>query len=405
MATTVVMPQMGFDMQEGTIVRWLKAEGDQVSRGEPIAEIETDKAIVEMEAYASGTLLKTVVGEGETVPVGQTIAVIGAPGEPLPDLGAAPSAPAEAEAPQEAPAAPAETKPVEAPPAAAEQVRASPLARRLAEERGIDLARVSGSGPGGRVTRDDVLAYEPQAPAAPVAEASPVSAGDDAEVVQLSRMRQTIARRTAQSMQEAPHFYVTADIDMTQALSIRQQLNEKLAGEARVSINDMIIKACALALVKYPAFNSSFQGDHLMMHKQVNIGVAAALEQGLLVLSVGDCRDKSLADISKASREVVERAQAGVLREEDYSGGTFSISNMGMFDVDAFSAIIYPPQAAVIAVGTVRKQPVVRDDQITVAQVMKATLSTDHRVADGAQAAEFIVEVKRLLENPVNLLV
>ena len=361
-----------------------------------------------MEAYASGTLLKTVVGEGETVPVGQTIAVIGAPGEPLPDLGAAPSAPAEAEAPQEAPAAPPEAKPVEAPPAAAEQVRASPLARRLAEERGIDLARVSGSGPGGRVTRDDVLAYESQAApaAAPAAEPAPAAAGDDdAEVVQLSRMRQTIARRTAQSMQEAPHFYVTADIDMTQALSIRQQLNEKLAGEARVSINDMIIKACALALVKYPAFNSSFQGDHLLMHKQVNIGVAAALEQGLLVLSVGDCRDKSLADISKASREVVERAQAGVLREEDYSGGTFSISNMGMFDVDAFSAIIYPPQAAVIAVGTVRKQPVVRDDQITVAQVMKATLSTDHRVADGAQAAEFIVEVKRLLENPVNLLV
>ena len=409
MATTVVMPQMGFDMQEGTIVRWLKAEGDEVTRGEPIAEIETDKAIVEMEAYASGVLLATVVGEGETVPVGQTIAVIGTPGEPLPDLGAAPAAPAEAEAPQEAAPVAEEARPVaEAQPASAEQVRASPLARRLAEERGIDLAQVRGSGPGGRVTRDDVLAHESQAAepaAAPVAQAAPVSAGDDAEVVQLSRMRQTIARRTAQSMQEAPHFYVTADIDMTQALSIRQQLNEKLAGEARVSINDMIIKACALALVKYPAFNSSFQGDHLLVHKQVNIGVAAALEQGLLVLSVGDCRDKSLADISKASREVVERAQAGVLREEDYSGGTFSISNMGMFDVDAFSAIIYPPQAAVIAVGTVRKQPVVRDDQITIAQVMKATLSTDHRVADGAQAAEFIVEVKRLLENPVNLLV
>jgi pyruvate dehydrogenase E2 component (dihydrolipoamide acetyltransferase) len=206
-------------------------------------------------------------------------------------------------------------------------------------------------------------------------------------------------------MQEAPHFYVTADVDMTLALTLRQQLNEKLAGEARVSINDMIIKACALALVKYPTFNSSFQGDHLRVYKQVNIGIAVALEQGLLVLSLGDCRDKSLADISKTSREVVERAQAGVLREEDYTGGTFSISNMGMFDVDAFSAIIYPPQAAVLAVGTVRKQPVVRDDQITIAQVMKATLSTDHRVADGAQAAEFAVEVKRLLENPVNLLV
>ncbi len=411
MATTVVMPQMGFDMQEGTIVRWLKQEGDDVSRGEPIAEIETDKAIVEMEAFATGVLLKTVVGEGQTVPVGQTIAVIGTPGEPLPDLGSAPAAPTETEAPQEAPAVVEEAVAAEVP-AAAEQVRASPLARRLAEERGIDLARISGSGPGGRITRDDVLAFDSQAteaaPAAPAAQAVPASAaagGPDFEIMQLSRMRQTIARRTVQSMQEAPHFYVTADVDMTLALTLRQQLNEKLAGEARVSINDMIIKACALALVKYPTFNSSFQGDHLRVYKQVNIGIAVALEQGLLVLSLGDCRDKSLADISKTSREVVERAQAGVLREEDYTGGTFSISNMGMFDVDAFSAIIYPPQAAVLAVGTVRKQPVVRDDQITVAQVMKATLSTDHRVADGAQAAEFAVEVKRLLENPVNLLV
>ena len=412
MATTVVMPQMGFDMQEGTVVRWLKQEGDEVSRGEPIAEIETDKAIVEMEAFASGVLLKTVVGEGQTVPVGQTIAVIGTPGEPLPDLASAPAAPTKTEESQEGSPVVEEAAITEAPATAAEQVRASPLARRLAEEKGIDLARISGSGPGGRITRDDVLAFDSQAteaaPVAPAAQAIPASAaagGPDFEIMQLSRMRQTIARRTVQSMQEAPHFYVTADVDMTLALTLRQQLNEKLAGEARVSINDMIIKACALALVKYPTFNSSFQGDHLRVYKQVNIGIAVALEQGLLVLSLGDCRDKSLADISKTSREVVERAQAGVLREEDYTGGTFSISNMGMFDVDAFSAIIYPPQAAVLAVGTVRKQPVVRDDQITVAQVMKATLSTDHRVADGAQAAEFAVEVKRLLENPVNLLV
>jgi pyruvate dehydrogenase E2 component (dihydrolipoamide acetyltransferase) len=401
---------MGFDMQEGTIVRWLKQEGDDVSRGEPIAEIETDKAIVEMEAFATGVLLKTVVGEGQTVPVGQTIAVIGSPGEPLPDLGSAPAAPPETEALTEAPAVLEEAVAAEVS-AATEQVRASPLARRLAEERGIDLARISGSGPGGRITRDDVLAFDSQAteaaPAAPAAQAVPASAaagGPDFEIMQLSRMRQTIARRTVQSMQEAPHFYVTADVDMTLALTLRQQLNEKLAGEARVSINDMIIKACALALVKYPTFNSSFQGDHLRVYKQVNIGIAVALEQGLLVLSLGDCRDKSLADISKTSREVVERAQAGVLREEDYTGGTFSISNMGMFDVDAFSAIIYPPQAAVLAVGTVRKQPVVRDDQITIAQVMKATLSTDHRVADGAEAAQFLMEIKRVLENPVNLL-
>jgi pyruvate dehydrogenase E2 component (dihydrolipoamide acetyltransferase) len=218
-------------------------------------------------------------------------------------------------------------------------------------------------------------------------------------------MRQAIARRTAQSKREVPHFYVTADVDMTLAMTLRQQLNETLGEEARVSVNDLIVKACALALVKFPTFNASFEGDHLRMNSGINVGIAVAVEQGLLVVSLGDCRDRSMVDISRTSKQVVERAQSGVMREEDYTGSTFSISNMGMFDVDGFSAIIYPPQAAVIAVGTVRKQPVVRDDQITIAQVMKATLSTDHRVADGAQAAQFLVEIKRVLENPVNLLV
>jgi pyruvate dehydrogenase E2 component (dihydrolipoamide acetyltransferase) len=218
-------------------------------------------------------------------------------------------------------------------------------------------------------------------------------------------MRQAIARRTAQSKREVPHFYVTADVDMTLAMTLRQQLNESLGGEARVSVNDLIVKACALTLVKYPIFNAFFEGDHLRMNPGINVGIAVAVEQGLLVVSLGDCRHRSLVDISKTTKEVVERAQSGVMREQDYTGSTFSISNMGMFDVDSFSAIIYPPQAAVLAVGTVRKQPVVRNDQITIAQVMKATLSTDHRVADGAQAAQFLVEIKRVLESPVNLLV
>ncbi|MDA0987656.1 MAG: dihydrolipoamide acetyltransferase family protein [Chloroflexi bacterium] len=409
MATTVVMPQMGFDMQEGTIVRWLKQEGEEVKRGEPIAEIETDKAVVEMEAYASGIVLKTVFPEGATVPVGQTIAFIGEAGEAIPE--GEPAAKAAAAAQPGATAAQPEeaASKAEESPAQSGEVKASPLARRLAEENGIDLAKVTGSGPGGRITKDDVLAYEAgmsEAPpaVAPREEAPTPPGGPDGELVPLSRMRQAIARRTAQSKREVPHFYVTADIDMTLTMTLRGQINDALNGEARVSVNDLIVKACALALVKFPTFNASFEGDHLRMNSGINVGVAVAVEQGLLVVSLGDCRDKSVVDISKTSKEVVERAQSGVMREEDYTGSTFSISNMGMFDVDSFSAIIYPPQAAVIAVGTVRKQPVVRDDQITIGQVMKATLSTDHRVADGAQAAQFLVEIKRVLENPVNLL-
>ena len=406
MATTVVMPQMGYDMQEGTLVRWLKRDGEEVKRGEAIAEIETDKAVVEMEAYASGVVLKTVVEEGSTVPVGQAIAFIGTPGEPLPDTAQAPETPAESGADSEATAPPEEAAP--SGPATSSQVKASPMARRLAEEKGIDLAQVAGTGPGGRITRDDVMAHDPGAatatPAAPTpADEAPTTA--EAENVPLSRMRQAIARRTAQSKREAPHFYVAADVDMTLSMTMRQQLNDALAGAARVSVNDLIVKACALTLIKFPIFNASFQGDHLRMNPGINVSIAVAVEQGLLVVSLGDCRDRSLADISKVTRGAVERAQSGVMREEDYTGGTFSISNMGMFDVDSFLAIIYPPQAAVLAVGTVRKQPVVRDDQITTAQIMKATLSTDHRVADGAQAAQFLVEVKRVLENPVSLLV
>jgi pyruvate dehydrogenase E2 component (dihydrolipoamide acetyltransferase) len=407
LATTVVMPQMGYDMQEGTLVRWLKQEGEEIQRGEPIAEIETDKAVVEMEAYSSGIVLKTVVPEGATVPVGQAIAFIGEAGEAIPENG--PAAKAEVEAQPGATVAQQEevTRSSEAP--ASTQIKASPMARRLAEEKGMDLAKATGTGPGGRITKDDILAYEagvPETvPASSLREKAPTPPdGPNGDLVPLSRMRQAIARRTAQSKREVPHFYVTADVDMTLAMTLRGQLNDTLKGEARVSVNDLIVKACALALVKLPTFNASFEGDYMRMNSEINVGVAVAVEQGLLVVSLGDCRDKSVVDISKTSKEVVERAQSGVMREEDYTGSTFSISNMGMFDVDSFSAIIYPPQAAVIAVGTVRKQPVVLDDQITIAQVMKATLSTDHRVADGAQAAQFLVEIKRVLENPVNLL-
>ena len=406
MATSVVMPQMGYDMQEGTLVRWLKQEGEEIARGDAIAEIETDKAVIEMEAYASGVVLKTVVTEGSTVPVGDTIAFIGSPGEPVPDV-AAPSAPAAEPAPEPEQASETAEPAAAAAPGA---VRASPVARRLAQEKGIDLAQVTGTGPNGRITRDDVVAHESSAAApAPAAETpaqvEPAVRGQQGELVPLTRMRQAIARRTAQSKREVPHFYVSAGVDMTAAMALRQQINEALAGAARVSVNDLIVKACALTLAKYPAFNASFEGNNLRMNPAINVSIAIAVEYGLLVVSLGDCRGRSLVDISQAARGAVERAQSGVLREEDYTGGTFSISNMGMFDVDSFSAIIYPPQSAVIAVGTVRQQPVVRDGEIKIAQMMQATLSTDHRVADGAQAAQFLVEVKRILENPVSLVV
>ncbi|MBF8266805.1 MAG: Dihydrolipoamide acetyltransferase component of pyruvate dehydrogenase complex [Dehalococcoidia bacterium] len=395
MATRVVMPQMGYDMKEGTLVRWLKQEGEEVKRGEAIAEIETDKAVVEMEAYASGVLLRIAVAEGATVPVGHTIAVIGTPGEPLPEMGPASEAVARVEAPGEEARIPQ-------PSSTAEQVKASPLARRMAQEKGINLSLLHGTGPGGRVTVDDVQAHEARMSEAAVAPLE--KAERPPETVPLSRMRQAIARRTAQSKRDIPHFYVTAEVDMTLAMKVRQQLNETLGEKVHISVNDLIVKACALALAKYPTFNASFEEDHLRMNPEVNVGIAVAVEQGLMVVSLGECRGRSLVDISRTAKEVVERAQKGVMRAEEYTGSTFSISNMGMFDVDAFSAIIYPPHAAALAVGTVRQQPVVRDGQIAIARVMKATLSTDHRVADGAQAAQFLGEVKRLLESPASLL-
>ena len=400
-------------MQEGTLVRWLKQEGEEVRRGEAIAEIETDKAVVEMEAYASGVLLRALIAEGATAPVGDTIAFIGEAGETVPEGEAAPEPSAEAESTDEVvDEAKEETS---APPRQRERVRASPLARSLAEEKGIDLAQVAGTGPSGRITREDMLAFEERvteaAPEAPRVEEAPAPAREAPaeeeapEIGALSRMRQTIARRTAQSKREAPHFYVTADVDMTRAMTLRQEINQALGDEVRVSVNDVIVKACALALAKYPSFNASFEEDHLRVYREINVGIAIALEAGLIVASLGDCRNRSLADIARASKGLVERAQSGVMRAEDYTGSTFSTSNLGMFDVDSFSAIIYPPQAAVLAVGTIRRQPVARDDQVVIAQVMKATLSTDHRVADGAQAAQFLGEVKRLLENPISLLV
>ncbi len=459
MATSIVMPQMGYDMQEGTVVRWHKQEGEAVARGEVIAEIETDKATVEYEAYVAGVMRKIVAQEGVTIPVGSLIAVIADPNESLPDdigieeLPAAtqPPAPPTAEAPQATAAPPGsagevraspiarrlarergidlalitgtgpggriveedvlgfQPAPTEAASAPSGEVRASPIARRLARERGIDLSRITGTGPGGRIVEDDVLGYDvlgyhEAVPAEPSGDGVPPSDAPGVERVELSRMRQTIARVTSDSKRTAPHFYVTAEVDMTKAMNLRRDINDTISADNRVSVNDLIVKASTMAIGRHPKFNSFFREDHLQMNPSINVGIAIALESGLIVPGIPQCEKKSLVEIAAASRDLAARANSGALRAEEYTGTTYSISNLGMFDVDSFTAIIYPPHAAILAVGTVKEQPVVRGGEITVAQIMKATLSVDHRVADGAEAAQFLSEIKRLLENPVSLL-
>ena len=471
MAEKLNMPQMGYDMQEGTLVRWLKSVGDEVSLGEAVAEIETDKAVVEFESTAEGVLLELLVEEGTTVAVGESIATVGAEGETLaadgddadetdeaePVAAEEPSEPEAEEAPE---AEEDEDEAVAIPlPASPSEVRASPIARKLAAERGVDLNTVEGTGPGGRILRSDVLAAEPvpapaeepeeepaeaseamEEPSAPedeapvVAEeepaaeeeepfevveeepameapeeveepAEPEPEADDMGLVPLTRMRQQIARTTVGSKTTIPHFYVSTDIDMTDAMSLRREINASLEGDARVSVNDLVIKACVHTIKGFPKFNSSYTDDGIRMHDSINIGIAIADENGLIMPAILDCGDKSLTEISAASKDLVQRSQSGTLHAEEYTGGTFSISNMGMFDVTSFVAIIQPPQSAVLAIGTVQKRPVVQGDSVVVREIMSATLSVDHRVSDGAEGAQFIVQLKEYLEHPLRLLV
>jgi pyruvate dehydrogenase E2 component (dihydrolipoamide acetyltransferase) len=404
MISEVVMPQMGADMQEGTILRWLKREGDAVRRGEIIAEIETDKANVEIEAYESGVLRRILLPEGTTVPVGQVIAVIAAPEDDISRYereAAAAAAGVAAPKPAAVPERPAAA--AEVPPAEAGRVRASPAARRLAGEMGVDLSQVRGTGPDGRILRRDIEAAK-----APVAEAAPPAAAPaevPAAAPAMSRMRQAIARRMTQSKREAPHYYLTMDIDMTEAERLRRQLNEAAEGEVHISVNDVIVKAVAKALRRHPIFNSWFVDGQVQQQEALNIGVAVALEEGLIAPAILDCGQKSLADIARASRDLAERARSGVLKGEEYTGATFTVSNLGMFEVETLIAIIPPPQTAILGVGAVRKVPAVQDGEIVVRERMKVALSADHRVTDGALGARFLAEIRNFLENPISLLV
>ena len=415
MISEVTMPSMGADMTEGTIVKWLKAEGDQVGRGDKLAEVETDKTVVEMEAYAEGLLRKIVVSEGSLVQVGAVIAFIGDADDDIPEVAtAAPAAEAASEAPAAtlAPAAPAPEPvqqaapaPVAVPASQGGRIKASPIARKIAEEKGVDIAAITGTGPGGRITKSDVENFTPSPGFAVSGGRSPVVL--DGSDTPLSSMRQAIARVTVRSKTEAPHYYVTHEIDMSAAMTFRRQLNEALAEEGdRVTVNDLILMALTKALIKYPKWNSFFDGDKLIGHPSINLGVAIALDEALIVPAVIDIQNMSLVEISRAVRDLGKRARGdgGNLTQAELTQGTFGTSNLGMFGTDTFSAIIVPPNAGIVAVGTVKEKPVVHDGKVVVASMMNATISADHRVGDGAEAAVFLGEFQKNLENPARLM-
>ncbi len=420
MAIEVTMPQMGADMTEGTLLKWLKQVGDSVQRGDILAEIETDKATVELEAYESGTILKQLASEGDVVPVGDVIALLGEPSEAAPEVERKPAAEtparraiepeAKERAAAAAEAAPAPTPAPDAEPDAGGRIRVSPVAKRMARDAGIDISELRGSGPDGRILRRDieaaVAAGTKGAPAAETAPARPApkAARPTADAAEgLSKMRQAIARRMTLSKQTQPHYYLTLDIDMSAALAFREQFNASATDEQRVSINDLVVKACAIALERHPKFNAEFSEEGLVPHERVNVCIGVALDDGLIAPALLDCQSKSLGRIAVESKDLINRAKEGRLKADELSDGTFTITNLGAFGVETLIGIINPPQAAILGVGSVMPQAVVRDGQVVVRQVMKVALSADHRVSDGAEGARFIKEIQALLEGPAAL--
>jgi pyruvate dehydrogenase E2 component (dihydrolipoyllysine-residue acetyltransferase) len=479
--TKVVMPKLSEAMDTGKIIKWLKKEGDRVQGGDILAEVETDKADVEMEAFGAGVLRKILVPAGEVAPVGSLIGVIAEADEDIASVvaSAPASAPAEASAqpapaptpvpagaaaqpappatmserpaavpPQprsedpaarqpspargpEAPARPVQVAATAAPapsdqPAATatepaapatgsaapttgpaapttERVKASPLAKKIAAQSGVDLRVVQGSGPGGRIVRRDVEEAATR-PAAVAPSPATVATGPEYEDVALSQMRAIIAKRMPLSKAPVPHFYVTSEVAMDRAWALREELNA-LEGQPKISLNDLVVRACALTLLEHPGVNASFQGESIRVFHRAHIGIAVALDEGLITPVLRDCQAKSLAQIAVEARDLAERARGRKLRASELSGATFSISNLGMFDVAAFSAIINPPEGAILAVGSVRRVPVVDGEAVTVGRRMALTLSCDHRVMDGAMGARFLQDVKRRLEEPLRLLV
>jgi len=451
MATQVIMPKLSPTMEEGQLSRWLKKEGDKVSMGEPLAEIDTDKATMEMQALANGVLRKILIKEGESAPLGQLIAIIGEPDEDISGMiQAAPqSAPAAAAAKTEPQPAP-EPKP-EAQPAPAAQsdefdsrrttfignkkaepagngsrremqpstrLIVSPLAARMAAEAGVDLRSLSGSGPGGRIVKRDIEAAVSQAAGARAPSEAPerrlraVETKAPQPVFEAttyhdepaSEIRRTIARRLVTSLGPVPHFFLTIDVEMDRAVEMRRNINE-LDPELKISINDIIIKVAAAALMEHPQVNASYQDKNIRYYDHADIGVAVAIDEGLITPVVRAADQKSLSQIAREVRDMAERARHRKLRPEEYTGASFSISNLGMFGIDEFTAVINPPEGGILAIGAVTPKPVVRENQIVARQMMRVTMSCDHRVIDGATGAKFLQTFKKFLENPLYLLV
>ncbi|MCB9278487.1 MAG: pyruvate dehydrogenase complex dihydrolipoamide acetyltransferase [Lewinellaceae bacterium] len=428
MAEVIRMPRMSDTMEEGNIVGWLKKEGDVIEPGETLAEVETDKATMELDSYVEGTLLHIAVKEGP-VPIDGVIAVIGKPGEDwkiaISSAGDTAAAPAES-APEPAKEEPAPQK-TEAPASNGvastqddKRVKASPLAKSMAREAGIDISEVAGSGDHGRIVRRDVeAAIESQktapAPAAQPAAPAPskpapavtpfVYGGGEAnyEEVAVSQMRKTIARRLSESKFSAPHFYLTIEINMDKAVQLRQKLNE--VSPTKLSFNDLVIKAAAAALRQHPAVNSSWLGDKIRRNKDINVGVAVAVEEGLLVPVIRYTDIKTLSQINTEVKTLAGKAKEKKLQPDEMQGNTFTISNLGMFGIEEFTAIINPPDSCILAVGGIIEKPIVKDGQIAVGNMMKVTLSCDHRVVDGATGAQFLQTFKSILEEPIRLLV
>jgi len=412
MPSQVIMPKLSDAMEEGRLLQWLKKEGDRVQGGDVLASIETDKAEIELESFGAGVLRKILVAEGETVPVGKVIAIVAEPDEDISSLvgAAASAAPAKTEAKTCAPPAPAPPKvEVKVPPAptapAAESgwIPASPIARRMARDAGVDLAKITGSGPGGRILERDIEAF--LGAKAQQMGGAEVPAGErEFEDKDLSTIRKTIALRMTQSKAPIPHFTVTVEADMGEAQHLRGSLNAVDPTVEKLSINHILIKAVALALKRHPMVNAAFANGKARLFTKVHIGVAVALEDGLIVPVIRDCDRKSLGEIAREAKSLIERARGKKLRPEEYSGGTFAISNLGMYDVVEFTAVIDPAHGAILAVGAIEEKPVVMNGQIVIRQRMRLTGSFDHRIIDGAMGAKFLQDVKKILENPVQLL-
>jgi pyruvate dehydrogenase E2 component (dihydrolipoyllysine-residue acetyltransferase) len=443
MSVDVVMPRLSDSMEEGTILKWLKSPGDAVELGEELVEIETDKANMVYEADAGGTLIEIVADEGETLPIGQVIARVGEPGDvpsggdggggnresPSPVPGSAASRDPRVHAPDPLPAptpsvseAPAADAPQAPAPTADGRVKASPLARRIARERGLDLAGLAGSGPGGRIVKADVekaIAAGPTpaaaqaaapppagAPAGPTPGAAerPETAKGSTSFEDLTKLQSTVARRMAESKATAPHFYLSVEADMTRAVEARAHLKAAAReGEVVPSFNDMVVKACAIALREHPRANGAYRDGRLELYSRVNVGVAVAAQDALVVPTVFDANLKGLRQIATETRALAQRVREGTITPPELSGGTFTVSNLGMFGISSFAAVINPPQAGILAVGAIAERPVVRDGEITIGNLMPMTLACDHRILYGAGGAVFLDRIRNLLEEPLSL--